>query len=166
MGQAISSLIKPILDPVLDSIGLGALKPLVNAAFDFATGNYMGLIGDLGQMINSFSGQGLNNVAQQPPIADAFGGNQGQDATNAAQNPNAANPNQPQFLGPPANRIGQLLQLLMQLFGGQGGGQGQGGGIGDIFNALSKLFRLLSQLSQGQDQIMAGRQQANAAQLA
>lgn len=173
MGGAIAGLIKPLLDPILDSIGLGALKPIVHAAFDFASGNYLGLIGDLGEMVNSFKGNDMNNVAQQPPIADVFGGNEqgqnvnnGQQAGNAQQNAGGVNGNRPEFLGPPANRMGQLLQMLLKLFGGQGGGQEQGGGIGDIFNALSKLFQLLSQMGQGQDQILQGRQQANATQFA
>jgi hypothetical protein len=174
MSGAIGGLIKPLLDPVLDSIGLGALKPLVHAAFDFASGNYMGLVGDLGEMINSFSGQGMNNVAKQPPIANAFGGDQGQANgvnegaadQNVGQN-GAAQGNRPAFQGPPVNRLNELLQQLMKLFGGQGQGGGQGGqgGIGDLFGALSKLFRLLAQMGQGQDQIFAGRQNAQMGQI-
>jgi hypothetical protein len=176
MGGAIGGLVNQFIGPVLDSIGLGALKPLVSAAFNFATGNYMGLIGDLGQMINQFSGGAMNNVAQQPPIADAFGGNQqgqnvGQNqAANQGQGTAQTEGNRPQFMGPPANRMNELLQLLRRFLGGQGqqgqGTQGQNGGIGDLFQTLSKLFRLMAQMGQGQDQITTGRERAQFGQFA
>src|SRR6185503_3721713 len=65
--------IDKIFGGLLDSIGLGALKPLVNVAFDFATGNLPGVLQDLTSMMSQFGDGGFtNNVANRQPLPEAF----------------------------------------------------------------------------------------------
>src|SRR5262245_45198637 len=76
MGAGIGKMfgIDKIFGGFLDSIGLGALKPLVNVAFDFATGNIPGMIQDLSSLMSSFKGGGdfTNNVSSRQPLPDSF----------------------------------------------------------------------------------------------
>ena len=78
MGSGIGNMfgIDKIFGGLLDSIGLGALKPLVSMAFDFATGNIPGMLQDLTGLMSSFGDGGFtNNVATNPPLPNAFSSN-------------------------------------------------------------------------------------------
>src|ERR1700754_1740719 len=97
MGSGIGNMfgIDKIFGGLLDSIGLGALKPLVNIAFDFATGNIPGVMQDLTSLMSSFgNGNFTNNVATNPPLPNAFSNNQTEENdfnTETANKNNAIN---------------------------------------------------------------------------
>ena len=87
MGEGVGKMfgIDKIFGGLLDSIGLGALKPLVNIAFDFATGNIPGVLQDLTSLMSSFGDGGFtNNVANNQPLPEAFNSEENEYNTQAA----------------------------------------------------------------------------------
>lgn len=58
---------------LFDKIGLGFLKPFVSLAVNFFSGNYLGLIGDLTNLVGKFSNSSfLKNLSQLNPLG-SFG---------------------------------------------------------------------------------------------
>jgi len=159
MGQGIGNMfgIDKIFGGFLDSIGLGALKPLVNIAFDFATGNIPGVMQDLTSLMSSFGkgGNFTNNVATNPPLPNNFNSNnQVEDNefnTDAANSNNAINncgrrDNNSELS---SNRLGDLFKLLGELFTSKD--------PGDMMNKLSQLFKLLSENADNRQTIQSAR---------
>src|ERR1700754_4720172 len=96
MGSGIGNMfgVDKIFGGFLDSIGLGALKPLVNVAFDFATGNIPGMIQDLAGMMKSFgNGNFTNNVSSNPPLPNSFNNNSNNPVEDNEFNTDTANRN-------------------------------------------------------------------------
>jgi len=158
MGQGIGNMfgIDKIFGGFLDSIGLGALKPLVNIAFDFATGNIPGVMQDLTSLMKSFgNGNFTNNVASNPPLPNAFNSNnQVEDneySTEAANRNNAINNCGPRDdnSGLSSNRLGDLFKLLGELFKSKE--------PGDMMNKLSQLFKLLSENAENRQTLQTNR---------
>jgi hypothetical protein len=130
-----------IFGGLLDSIGLGALKPLVNVAFDFATGNIPGVLQDLTSMMSKFGDGGFtNNVSNNQPLPEAFNsedneyGTQGADRNDEARNTAACRQDNGDLS---KNRIGDLFKLLGELFNAKD--------PKEMMTKLSDLFKLLSQ---------------------
>ena len=60
---------------VLDKIGLGFISPLVSMGINFMSGNYLGMIGDLQNLVSKFSNFSfLDKVSKFPPLG-VFNGN-------------------------------------------------------------------------------------------
>lgn len=60
---------------LLDKIGLGFLKPFVSLAVNFFSGNYLGLIGDISNLVGRFSNSSfLKNLSQLNPLGQFGGG--------------------------------------------------------------------------------------------
>ncbi len=133
--------IDKIFGGLLDSIGLGALKPLVNIAFDFATGNIPGVIQDLTSLMSSFGDGGFtNNVANKPPLPEAFNSEeseyntQGADRNEEARNACACREDNGDLSN---NRVGDLFKLLGELFNAKDSKE--------MMTKLSDLFKLLAE---------------------
>lgn len=145
MGEGVGRMfgVDKLFGGLLDSIGLGALKPLVSIAFDFATGNVPGLIQDLTGLISSFGDGGFtNNVASNPPLPSAFNStNQIEENEYSTQTANQNNSINgcgcnDEDSGLSSNRLGELFKLLGELFTAKE--------PAEMMNKLSELFKLLS----------------------
>ena len=141
MGEGVGKMfgIDRIFGGLLDSIGLGALKPLVNIAFDFATGNIPGVLQDLTSLMSSFGDGGFtNNVSSRPPLPEAFNSEDNEYRTQGDDRPegsfNACQCRGDEELSP--NRLGQLFKLLGEVFNAKE--------PAEMMNKLSELFKLLS----------------------
>ena len=154
MGAGVGKMfgIDKIFGGLLDSIGLGALKPLVNVAFDFATGNIPGVLQDLTSLMSSFGDGGFtNNVASRQPLPDAFNSDN-EYRTEADERPDeAANAcqcrDEEENLSP--GRLGQLFKLLGDILTSKD--------PADTMNKLSDLFRLLSENAEDRQTIQNAR---------
>jgi len=155
MGQGIGQMlgVDKLFGGFLDSIGLGAIKPLVSMAFDFATGNVPGMLQDITSLMSSFKDGGFtNNVANKQPLPEAFnpqqneynagGTGNSEDATNNC----ACNENNGDLS---KNRIGDLFKLLGELFSAKD--------PKEMMTKLSDLFKLLSENAQNRQTIQDGR---------
>jgi hypothetical protein len=154
MGSGIGKMfgIDKIFGGFLDSIGLGALKPLVNVAFDFATGNIPGMIQDLGSLMSSFGkGDFTNNVSTRQPLPDSFnnsnqvGDDYGSDR--AENEPNSCCRDDNGDLS--SNRISQFFKLLSEIFSSKDSSE--------QMSKLSDLFKLLSENANNRDIIQNNR---------
>ncbi len=155
MGEGVGKMfgIDKIFGGLLDSIGLGALKPLVNIAFDFATGNIPGVLQDLTSLMSSFGdGSFTNNVANNQPLPEAFNSEENEYNTQGAERPEEAintcacredNGDLSQ------NRIGQLFKLLGDVFSAKD--------PKEMMTKLSELFKLLSENAENRQTIQAAR---------
>lgn len=160
MGSGIGNMfgIDKIFGGFLNSIGLGALKPLVSTAFDFATGNIPGMLQDLTGLISSFGSGGFtNNVASKPPLPNAFNSNSpvenNEYSTEAANSNNAINGCGRHDEGNlSSKRLGEFFKLLGELFTSKD--------PGDMMNKLSQLFKLLSENAENRETIQNGRTNA------
>jgi len=151
MGSGIGNMlgIDKIFGGLLDSIGLGALKPLVSMAFDFATGNIPGMLQDLTGLISKFGDGGFtNNVASNPPLPNAFNSNN--QVENSEYNTEAANSNNAingcgrhDDGNLSSSRLGEFFKLLGELFTSKD--------PGDMMNKLSQLFKLLSENAENRE---------------
>lgn len=74
----LGSIVSKLAGPLLDKIGLGFIKPLVSAAVNFATGNYAALIGDVANLVGSFSNSSFLSKAANKPTLGVFQNNQRQ----------------------------------------------------------------------------------------
>ena len=155
MGEGVGKMfgIDKIFGGLLDSIGLGALKPLVNIAFDFATGNIPGVLQDLTSLMSSFGDGGFtNNVASRPPLPEAFNSEESEYNAEAADRPEEAfNACQCREDNGDlsSNRMGQLFKLLGEIFTSKD--------PADMMNKLSDLFRLLSENAEDRQTIQNAR---------
>ena len=154
MGEGVGKMfgIDKIFGGLLDSIGLGALKPLVNIAFDFATGNIPGVLQDLTSLMSSFGDGGFtNNVASRPPLPEAFNSEENEYRTEANDRPeeafNACACRDNGELS--SNRLGDLFKLLGEIFTSKD--------PADMMNKLSDLFRLLSENAEDRQTIQNAR---------
>jgi hypothetical protein len=157
MGSGIGNMfgIDKIFGGLLDSIGLGALKPLVSMAFDFATGNIPGMLQDLTGLMSSFGDGGFtNNVATNPPLPNAFSSNSqiedNEYNTETANQNNAINGRgrgEDSTLS--SNRLGELFKLLGDLFTSKD--------PGDMMGKLSQLFKLLSENAGDRETVQQAR---------
>lgn len=156
MGEGVGKMfgIDKIFGGLLDSIGLGALKPLVNIAFDFATGNIPGVLQDLTSLMSSFGDGGFtNNVASRPPLPEAFGSDENEYRTqNNERNDEVLNNcvcrgDEEENLTP--NRLGQLFRLLGDIMTSKN--------PSETMNKLSDLFRLLSENAEDRQTIQNAR---------
>jgi hypothetical protein len=155
MGAGIGKMfgVDKIFGGLLDSIGLGALKPLVNTAFDFATGNLPGIVQDISSLMSQFGSGGFsNNVSQNQPLPNAF------NSDNSSYNSTAANENNQASddyatrdanNDLTANRLGKLFKLLGDIFNSKDSSE--------IKNKLTDLFRLLSENANNRDTVQNGR---------
>lgn len=65
LGKLVSSL----TGGLLDKIGLGFLSPFVSMAVNFFSGNYLALIGDVTNLVGTFSNSSfLKNLSQLNPL--------------------------------------------------------------------------------------------------
>lgn len=155
MGAGIGKMfgIDKIFGGVLDSIGLGALKPLVNTAFDFATGNLPGIMQDLTSLMSQFGNGGFtNNVSQNQPLPDSFNSSNSPYSSGSADQTNESNN---EYSTGDANndlsnnRLGQLFKLLSDIFNSKDGA--------DVKNKLTQLFKLLSENANNRDTLQNSR---------
>lgn len=154
MGAGIGKMfgIDKMFGGILDSIGLGALKPLVNVAFDFATGNIPGILQDLTSLISKFGDSGFtNNVAKNQPLPEAFTDNSSYNNAEAAENDRANNEcstrNSNNDLS--ANRLGQMFKLLSDIFNSKD--------ASEIKDKLTQLFKLLTENANNRDALQNAR---------
>ena len=156
MGEGVGKMfgIDKIFGGLLDSIGLGALKPLVNIAFDFATGNIPGVLQDLTSLMKSFGDGGFtNNVANKPPLPEAF------NSENNEYNNTQATDNNEEAAGAcqcredngdlSQSRIAQLFRTLWELFSAKD--------PKEMMTKLSDLFKLLSENAENRQTIQKNR---------
>lgn len=68
----LGSIVSKLAGPFLDKIGLGFIKPLVSAAVNLATGNYAALIGDVTNLVSSFSDSSFLSKAANKPTLGIF----------------------------------------------------------------------------------------------
>jgi hypothetical protein len=142
MGAGIGKMfgIDRIFGGFLDSIGLGALKPLVNIAFDFATGNIPGVLQDLTSLMSSFGkGDFTNNVSSRPPLPDAFNSDNNLNDTSRSddvQRDDAVNNCCRDNNTLSSNRLSEMLRLLSDILSGKNSS--------DQMHKLTQLFKLLS----------------------
>jgi hypothetical protein len=155
MGEGVGKMfgIGNLFGGVLDSIGLGALKPVVSMAFDFATGNIPGLLGDITSLMSSFKDGGFtNNVSNKQPLPEAFNPqNNEYNAGGADTNENATNACgcQEENGDLSKGRIGDLFKLLGEIFSAKDGKE--------MMTKLSDLFKLLSEQAQDRQTIQDAR---------
>jgi hypothetical protein len=155
MGEGVGKMfgIGNLFGGVLDSIGLGALKPVVSMAFDFATGNIPGLIGDITSLMSSFKDGGFtNNVANNQPLPEAFNPqNNEYNAGTTENNEGATNACgcQEENGDLSKGRIGDLFKLLGEIFSAKDGKE--------MMTKLSDLFKLLSEQAQDRQTIQDAR---------
>lgn len=161
MGKGIGNMfgLGKIFDPLLDSIGLGFLKPIVSLAFNFATGNVLGLMGDLGELVNSFAdGSFLENVASRPPLPSLFDSNSNVNESDyddyRAQDdysPSSARP-QSSCCGDndlSSGRIGDFFRALSGIFSSTD--------PADMLQKLGNLFDVLRDFTENQETVQAAR---------
>jgi len=155
MGAGVGKMfgIDKIFGGLLDSIGLGALKPLVNVAFDFATGNVPGVLQDLTSLMSNFANGSLtNNVASRPPLPETFN-SQDNEYRAAADDQPATSANacaRRQDNGDlSSNRVGQLFKLLGEVFNSKD--------PSEMMTKLSDLFKLVSENAQNRQTIQNAR---------
>jgi hypothetical protein len=158
MGGGIGKMfgIDKIFGGILDSVGLGALKPLVSTAFDFATGNIPGLLQDLTGLMSSFGDGGFaNNIAKNQPFSPAFNPS---STDSSYDSPTADQADQPSNATPASNnnnndlsssRISQLFKLLEGILNSKD--------PADTAGKLSQLFKLLSDTAQNQQTVQNAR---------
>lgn len=154
MGEGVGKMfgIDKIFGGLLDSIGLGALKPLVNIAFDFATGNIPGVLQDLTSLMSSFGDGGFtNNVSSRQPLPDAFNSDNEYrtEADERTNEPRTACQCRGEEDELSTNRLGQLFKLLSEVFTAKD--------PGEMMTKLSDLFRLLSQNAEDRQTIQDAR---------
>jgi hypothetical protein len=141
-----------IFGGLLNSIGLGALKPLVSTAFDFATGNIPGLLQDLTSMMSKFGDGGFtNNVAKNQPLPDAFNNSENYNSAPADEN-NPTNETNCKCDGNndlTSNRTGQLFKLLSDIFNSKD--------PAEMKTKLTELFKLLSENANNRDTLQNNR---------
>lgn len=151
MGEGVGKMfgIDRIFGGLLDSIGLGALKPLVNIAFDFATGNIPGVLQDLTSLMSSFGDGGFtNNVASRPPLPDAFSEDNDFRAEDRPEVSTACQcRGEEENLSP--GRLGQLFKLLGEVLTSRDSAE--------MMGKLSDLFRLLSENAEDRQTIQNNR---------
>jgi hypothetical protein len=144
--------IDKIFGGLLDSIGLGALKPLVNIAFDFATGNIPGVLQDLTSLMSSFGDGGFtNNVASRQPLPEAFNSeeNEYRADNDRPENPVNACACRDENGGLSSNRLGELFKLLGEIFTARE--------PAEMMTKLSDLFKLLSENAQDRETLQSAR---------
>jgi len=155
MGQGIGQMlgVDKLFGGFLDSIGLGAIKPLVSMAFDFATGNVPGMLQDITSMMSSFKDGGFtNNVANKQPLPEAFNPQQdeynagGADTTEGATNTSQCQQGDGDLS---KDRIGDIFKLLGELFSTKD--------PKEMMTKLSDLFKLLSENAQDRQTIQNAR---------
>lgn len=156
MGAGIGKMfgIDRIFGGFLDSIGLGALKPLVNIAFDFATGNVPGVLQDLTSLMSSFGkGDFTNNVSSRQPLPDAFNSNNDindPNRTDDAQRDGAVNnccrDNNSELS---SNRLAEFLRLLSDIISGKNSS--------DQMHKLTQMMKLLSDNAQNRQLVQDNR---------
>jgi hypothetical protein len=153
MGAGIGKMfgIDKIFGGFLDSIGLGALKPLVNVAFDFATGNIPGMIQDLSSLMSSFKdGDFTNNVSSRQPLPDSFNSNEVGDDYNSEGADNEANRCCREDNGElSSSRLSQFFKLLSDIFSSKD--------ASEQMSKLSDLFKLLSENANNRDIVQNAR---------
>jgi len=155
MGEGVGRMfgIDKIFGGVLDSIGLGALKPLVNIAFDFATGNIPGVLQDLTSLMSSFGDGGFtNNVANNQPLPEAFNSEENEyntQATNGNEEARNACACREDNGDLSQNRIGDLFKLLGEIFNSKD--------PKEMMTKLSDLFKLLSENAENRQTIQNNR---------
>lgn len=72
--------VSKLVGGVLDKIGLGFLAPIVSMGINFMTGNYLGMIGDIENLVSKFSSSSfLNKVSKNPPLG-IFNSNQNNES--------------------------------------------------------------------------------------
>ena len=160
MGSGIGNMfgIDKIFGGFLDSIGLGALKPLVSLAFDFATGNIPGVMQDLTGLMKSFGDGGFTkNVASNPPLPNAFNSNSqvgnndysdfNTEAANSNNSINGCGRHDEGNLS--SKRLGEFFKLLGELFSSKD--------PADMMNKLGQLFKLLSENAENKQTIQNAR---------
>jgi hypothetical protein len=151
MGEGVGKMfgIDKIFGGLLDSIGLGALKPLVNIAFDFATGNIPGVLQDLTSLMSSFGDGGFtNNVASRPPLPETFNSEDNEYRTQTNDRPETACACR-EDNGVSSDRMGELFKLLGEVFSSKD--------PADMMSKLSDLFRLLSENAEDRQTIQNAR---------
>jgi hypothetical protein len=129
---------------------LGALKPLVNTAFDFATGNLPGIIQDLTSLISQFSkGDFTNNVATRQPLPEAF--NDNSYNSNTAENEREADRccSRDSNNELSTNRLGELFKLLSDIFSSTDANQ--------VRDKMGQLFKLLTENANNRDTLQNAR---------
>lgn len=154
MGAGVGKMfgIDKIFGGLLDSIGLGGLKPLVNIAFDFATGNIPGVLQDLTSLMSSFGDGGFtNNVASRQPLPESFNSNsdyrtEADEGTDEASTACQCRGEDEELS---TNRLGQLFKLLGEVFTAKD--------PGEMMTKLSDLFRLLSEQAEDRQTIQNAR---------
>lgn len=155
MGEGVGKMfgIDKIFGGLLDSIGLGALKPLVNIAFDFATGNIPGVLQDLTSLMSSFKDGGFtNNVANRQPLPEAFNPEENEyntQATNGNEDPRSACACRGDNGELSQNRIGEFFKLLGEIFTSKD--------PQEMMTKLSDLFKLLSENAQDRQTVQDNR---------
>lgn len=152
MGAGIGKMmgIDKIFGGILDSIGLGALKPLVNTAFDFATGNLPGIIQDLTSLMSQFGDGGFaNNLSRNQPLPDSFNDNSyNTDAANESDRAeNRCSENTNNDLS--SNRLGQLFKLLGDIFNSND--------ASEVKNKMTDLFKLLTENANNRETVQNAR---------
>jgi hypothetical protein len=154
MGEGVGKMfgIDRIFGGLLDSIGLGALKPLVNIAFDFATGNIPGVLQDLTSLMSSFGDGGFtNNVASRPPLPETFNSEDNEYRTEGRERNEVSNSCLCRDEGEELStgRLGELFRLLGEVFSARE--------PAEMMNKLSDLFRLLSENAEDRQTIQNAR---------
>lgn len=71
----LGSIVSKLAGPLLDKIGLGFVTPLISAAINFSTGNYAALIGDVTNLVSSFSNSSFLSKAANKPTLGLFQNN-------------------------------------------------------------------------------------------
>lgn len=72
----LGSIVSKLAGPLLDKMGLGFITPLVSAVVNFSTGNYAALIGDVANLVGSFSNSSFLGKAASKPTLGLFQNNQ------------------------------------------------------------------------------------------
>jgi hypothetical protein len=68
-----------LVGSVLSKVGLDFLAPIVSMGINFLSGNYLGMIGDIKNMVSQFSNFSfLDKVSKNPPLGQ-FGANRSND---------------------------------------------------------------------------------------
>lgn len=68
----LGSLVSKLAGGFLDKMGLGFLTPMISAAIDFSTGNYAALIGDVVNLVGTFTNSSFLNSAALKPVLGFF----------------------------------------------------------------------------------------------
>lgn len=70
----LGSIVSSLAGGILDKIGLGFLTPIISAAIDFASGNYAALIGDVVNLVGTFTNSSFLQSAAMKPVLGLFQG--------------------------------------------------------------------------------------------